>query len=182
MSLLLLFKTDNAAKSMSAAGGAFSLAGEASSFGDFHFVLASKGAFSLTGGAASLLYAHNLPATLGAFTLTGEAAAFGRTVSLPATLGAFTLTGSLSTAALVEPIVAFGTFGFSSSDATLTYVAHTPNFYSLSASFGAFALSGGGAGLSTAVIEVGIARFSWRSQALTAIVAQPAHASFNWKV
>ena len=160
MSLLLLFKTDNAAKSMSAAGGAFALTGEASNLNEFHFVLASKGAFALSGGAAT----------------------FSRTCLLTTTSGAFSLTGSLATAALVGPVVTFGTFGFSGSDAALVYVATAPNSYSLSANSGAFALYGGGAGVLVAVTEVGTAKFSWRSQALVGIVAQPAHASFNWKV
>ena len=179
MSLLLLFKTDNAAKSMSAAGGAFALTGEASNLNEFHFVLASKGAFALSGGAATFSRTCLLTTASGAFSLTGKPAAFAHGENLVATGGSFTLTGFSSSAALVEPIVEFYSFSLTGGPATLT-VGKAPAV--LSCDPGMFAYSGGGAGLLVAVTEVGTAKFSWRSQALVGIVAQPAHASFNWKV
>ena len=111
------------------------------------------GAVALSGQAAS--FSLTEPLGCGAFELLGEPATLRRTRIFPAASGVFAFTG--------EPVGA----GLSKSS-----------------SCGFFTLLGEPAYLfvSYPVPLVAIAKFSWRMQGLSPIVAAPARATFYWKV
>ena len=135
--------------------GAFALSGETAAFRSTHLLSAAYGAFAFTGEPATLRRSRTFSAAYGAFALTGEPATFRSTRIFPAASGVFAFTG--------EPVGA----GLSKSS-----------------SCGFFTLLGEPAYLfvSYPVPLVAIAKFSWRMQGLSPIVAAPARATFYWKV
>lgn len=107
---------------LTAAQGAFTLAGQAANLLVARKLTAEQGSFSLSGQAATLTFGYGLTAAAGSFALTGQAASFSRTYRLAAETGLFSLTGQaagLRVGRLIQ--AAYGAFTLSGQAATLTY-------------------------------------------------------------
>ena len=90
-----------ASYTLTAAAGAFTLAGQSATLLRSKVLPASAGAFTLTGQAATLTHtaagAYSLTANAGSFTITGSAAQLLRGYRLAAGAGSFALSGQAAT-------------------------------------------------------------------------------------
>lgn len=104
-----------ASLSLTAATGAFTLTGQAATFGIS--AVASAGSFAETGNPAA--FGINLTSDTGSFVLTGNAANLQSNIKMTAATGAFALAGQAA-AFGVSMVSAVGSFTLTGNDATLT--------------------------------------------------------------
>lgn len=131
---------------LTAAGGSFSLTGNAAGLKANRRVTAAAGSFTLTGNAAGLYRGLRLSAAAGTYAWTGNAANLVAQRKLLAAAGSYVLTGNAAVLRLARMLAAAsGTYTLTGNAADLIY--SQPGSYSLAADPGAFTLTGQAAGL-----------------------------------
>ena len=136
---------------LTAAAGAFAVAGSPAGLRAARRLAAVPAAFSLVAAAAALRAARRLPLEPGAFALTGSAAGLRATRKFAADSGVFSLTGGVATLVAARRLsAATGSFAVVGQAATLVHTAapalEGPT-YVLTALSGSFALSAAPAAL-----------------------------------
>ena len=127
------------AYTLTAATGAFTLAGTTTGLKTARKLPAVPGAVTLAGIATGLKFGHKLPAVVGAFTLGGVAASTRAARMLPAVTGAFTLNGVAAALRYGRILTAVtGPFTLNGQIASLVYSSKK----TLTAVTGTFALNG----------------------------------------
>lgn len=127
--------TLKAARLMAAAVGVFLASGQAANFRVSR--ASSAGAFTLTGQDATLKAGNSLTAAVGAFVLTGQSASFRVTRVMSGAVGSFTLTGQPATLRRGKSLISgVGDFALAGQSASLRLQRI------LTASVGSFALTG----------------------------------------
>ncbi|MFC3457256.1 MULTISPECIES: hypothetical protein [Massilia] len=131
---------------LTAAAGAFAVAGSPAGLRVARRIVAAPAAFSLAGAAAALRAVRRLPVEPGAFALAGSVAGLRAARKFAAGSGVFSLTGSVATLVAARRLsAAAGSFAVVGQAATLVHTAApAPGgpTYVLTAAPGSFALAG----------------------------------------
>jgi len=132
---------------LSAAPGAFGLAGASAGLTINRRLAGGNGSFSLTGSAAGLRAGRRIVGSVGTITLGGVPAALVASRKLPAAAGAFALAGAEASLRVARRLAASaGSFTLAASDAQLVY-SPVPEAATIVAGTGQLVLSGAAVGM-----------------------------------